>query len=322
MKTKKHFITALMLALFALTACSGKKTDAAQNADATPDALITAAKDNNVAEARRLIADGADVKAKDNDGSTALMWAAWRNSPEVAKILLESGADVKATDKYGNTALWFAAANDSPDVARLLLAAGADVNAKDKYGDAALIIAARENSPDVAKILLESGADVKATDEYGNTALMWAAGNNSLDAARLLLAAALPVPAEDFIASFFSGMRYETAGCADGLFLSCAWADEARGIAFRAVLHAADDGGALLVFDGTEVSTPGGTIFRCVLPSEFFGWKITVHGAGERLSVMAVPYSDGGKRVTDGISFVWDSGHQAFTLSAQDRSQW
>lgn len=138
----------------------------------------------------------------------------------------------------------------------------------------------------------------------------------------LLLAAALPVPAEDFIASFFSGMRYETAGCADGLFLSCAWADEARGIAFRAVLHAADDGGALLVFDGTEVSTPGGTIFRCVLPSEFFGWKITVHGAGERLSVMAVPYSDGGKRVTDGISFVWDSGHQAFTLSAQDRSQW
>ena len=27
MKTKKHFIALLMLALFALTACSGKKTD-------------------------------------------------------------------------------------------------------------------------------------------------------------------------------------------------------------------------------------------------------------------------------------------------------
>ena len=65
MKTDPHFIAALMLALFALTACSGKKTDAAQKTDTeeTPNALIQAAAGNDITEARRLTAAGADVNA-------------------------------------------------------------------------------------------------------------------------------------------------------------------------------------------------------------------------------------------------------------------
>ena len=52
---KKIFAWTVILALFALTACSGKKTNAAQktHADATPDALIEAAEGNDSAEAHQ-----------------------------------------------------------------------------------------------------------------------------------------------------------------------------------------------------------------------------------------------------------------------------
>ncbi|MCH5291754.1 MAG: ankyrin repeat domain-containing protein [Treponema sp.] len=120
MKTKPHFIALLMLAaLFA--SCQSTRVQK----DAKTEALITAAKDNNAAEARRLIADGADVNAKGNEDWTSLMWAAWYNSPEVAKILLESGADVSAKDNDGKTALMIATEKEATDIAELLEAAGA-----------------------------------------------------------------------------------------------------------------------------------------------------------------------------------------------------
>ena len=75
MKTKNCFIALLMLTLFA--SCQSTRVQK----DERSNALITAAKDNNAAEARRLIADGADVSAKGNEDCTALMWAAECNTP-------------------------------------------------------------------------------------------------------------------------------------------------------------------------------------------------------------------------------------------------
>ena len=92
------------------------------HADAKTDALFKAAKTNNVAEARRLIADGADVNAKSYLGLTVLMVAAGNNFVDVARLLLAVGADVDAADNYGETALLYALKNKSRDVTRLLLA--------------------------------------------------------------------------------------------------------------------------------------------------------------------------------------------------------
>ena len=52
---KKIFAWTVILALFALTACSGKKTNAAQNADENPDSLIEAAEGNDTAETHQPI---------------------------------------------------------------------------------------------------------------------------------------------------------------------------------------------------------------------------------------------------------------------------
>ncbi|MBQ9389089.1 MAG: ankyrin repeat domain-containing protein, partial [Synergistaceae bacterium] len=62
----------------------------------------------------------ADVKAKNNDGETALVWAAKKGYAEVAELLLKHGAGVNAKDKQGYTALMRAAKKGHADVAKLL----------------------------------------------------------------------------------------------------------------------------------------------------------------------------------------------------------
>ncbi|MDP6417480.1 MAG: ankyrin repeat domain-containing protein, partial [Gammaproteobacteria bacterium] len=46
--------------------------------------------------AELLIAEGADVNAKTNDGRTSLHNAAWKGHVEIAKLLIAKGADVNA----------------------------------------------------------------------------------------------------------------------------------------------------------------------------------------------------------------------------------
>ena len=64
-----------------------------------------AARDNNLAAAKQLIANGAGVDAEDTAGATPLHYAAWVNAVSVAKLLLEHGADVNAENRVGRTPL-------------------------------------------------------------------------------------------------------------------------------------------------------------------------------------------------------------------------
>jgi ankyrin repeat protein len=52
-----------------------------------------------------------DVNAVMNNGSTALMWAAGNHRPTVVMLLIEHGAEVRATDANGTTALEHAVPN-------------------------------------------------------------------------------------------------------------------------------------------------------------------------------------------------------------------
>ena len=120
--------------------------------------LSQAAKDNNVAEAKLLIANGADVNAKKEDGWTPLHWAADTNAAEVAKLLIAKGAEVNAKGNYGLTPLHWAAGNNAAEIAKLLIDNGAEVNAKDNGGYTPLYRAARHNAAEVAKLLIANGA--------------------------------------------------------------------------------------------------------------------------------------------------------------------
>jgi len=58
--------------------------------------LINAAENGDVAKVKVLLAKGADVNAKANNGATALIMASQNGHLEVVKALLAKGADVNA----------------------------------------------------------------------------------------------------------------------------------------------------------------------------------------------------------------------------------
>jgi ankyrin repeat protein len=62
-----------------------------------------AAKAGDVAKVRQLLANGAKVDAREEDGWTPLHWAAVEGHADVAKVLLAAGADGSLKDGDGKT---------------------------------------------------------------------------------------------------------------------------------------------------------------------------------------------------------------------------
>ena len=137
---------------------------------------------------RALVAQGADVAARQGDGATALHWAAYRDEREVADLLIRAGADVHAANDLGVTPLWAACENGSAALVQRLLDAGADPNAPLLSGETPLMTAARAGAADVASRLLHAGAAVGATGARGQTALMWAVSQRHPAVVEVLLA--------------------------------------------------------------------------------------------------------------------------------------
>ena len=116
-----------------------------------------------------------DVNARQPDGSTPLQWAAFAGDVAEARRLIEAGADVRAQNNYGINAMLLAADISSTELIQLLLRHGADANTSNVDGETPLHLVSRAGNIEAATLLLKAGAKVDAREQFGEqTPLMWA----------------------------------------------------------------------------------------------------------------------------------------------------
>ncbi|MBF0108238.1 MAG: ankyrin repeat domain-containing protein [Magnetococcales bacterium] len=139
--------------------------------------------------AQSLLAKGADVKAANGDGRTALILAANRGNVEMIQLLLKQGTPVDARDREGYTALMMAALGGHDKAVAALLENKADPEIRHPCGCTALMFAAEKGHDKVLQGLIDKGADVNSKGEDGMTALMLASKNGRVDAVAALIAA-------------------------------------------------------------------------------------------------------------------------------------
>jgi ankyrin len=145
---------------------------------------------------RSLIGAGADVNARQPDGTTALHWAAHWDDAVLTETLLRAGADANAANEFGATPLSLACTNGAAAIVEQLLRAGANPNLAASSGETPLMRCARTGNAAAVRALIARRADVHARDhEQGQTALMWAVAQKHAAAAQALIEAGADVHA-------------------------------------------------------------------------------------------------------------------------------
>ena len=136
---------------------------------------------------RALIGRGVDLNAS-HAGMTPLLAAArdsWHGRPDAVMTLLANGADPRAVDRDGNTALHFAARSSDPGVAALLRDAAAEIDPLNADGLTPLGVACAAGNWRLGRFLLERGASPEPAG--GQPVLLAAAGGEDDDPAGALL---------------------------------------------------------------------------------------------------------------------------------------
>jgi ankyrin repeat protein len=176
--------------LITLLLCATIFTAVIKQAAGDP-ALVVAAKDDDFATVRTLLARHVNINEAAHDGSTAVLWAVYRSDVPMVRALAAAGADFNIPNRYGITPLMQASrTGDTPMIAELLKA-GADVKKSvHPEGETPLMAVSRTGRVDAVELLLEAASDPNASDNYQNeTALMWAAEEGHVDVVKALLAA-------------------------------------------------------------------------------------------------------------------------------------
>lgn len=157
------------------------------------DDLINALASRNASRFKDLLARGANVNARNDDGDTPLHYAAIIGNKRIAVALVAKGADISAKNANGDTPLHDAVRGGNKGIVEALIAAGGDVNAKGAYDLTPLHVAVHEGDQNIVTALLAMGADVNATTNNGILPLDIAALHRNKKIAAILVASSADV---------------------------------------------------------------------------------------------------------------------------------
>ena len=146
---------------------------------------------------RQLIASGADMASRDDEGNTAVALAAAAGQVSALNVLLSAGADADAKNKAGETPLMLAAAKGHSDIVERLLEKRADSTATAPGGASVLSMAVRGCQEPIIRALIKHGADARLLLDGDVSLLMLAATTCNERVVRLLLAEGIPVNVAD-----------------------------------------------------------------------------------------------------------------------------
>ena len=174
----------------------------AEYADAEP--LLRAVAEQDAAETRRLLDDGADADGVVPDGTTALHAAALVGCAACAGLLLDNSRDadalLEAVGASGMTAVHVAAGAGHAETLSLLVRRGGDLGARHAFANTtALHMAAENGFADVVATTCELGADPDAATALGGRPLHAAAQRDRAACAAALLAAPCGADAETLL---------------------------------------------------------------------------------------------------------------------------
>jgi ankyrin repeat protein len=137
------------------------------------------------------------------DGATALQVATFEGDVAEVKRLLKAGADVRKANEYGVVPMQLAADIANTELVALLLKAGADPQSPNADGETALHRVARAGNVEAAKLLLKAGASVDPRESFGGqTPLMWAVARRHPEMVELLAARGADVNARSAIRDY------------------------------------------------------------------------------------------------------------------------
>jgi len=184
--------------LVVLSLCFGLQTAYAQVAPTAVEVvryqgLHLAAHQGDVAAARNLIDDKADLESRDSSGRTPIIVAAFASHENVVQLLKDAGADINALEDQAYDVVTIASvANDLPMLDLALKLGANSGNVTSPYDGTALIAAAHLGHHRVVKRLIEAKAPLDHINNLQWTALIEAVvlgdgGANHVETVRLLL---------------------------------------------------------------------------------------------------------------------------------------
>jgi len=157
--------------------------------------LFSSVRYGMIAEAEKVLKEGANINARGPDNATPLHIAVAMHLEETARMLIEEGADVDLKDSNDITPLNIAAFNGDVGIVQTLLKAGAKSDEPDANGTTPLFMAVGSGNMELAKVFLEVGADTKRVILDGLALLHVSAMQGNLELTKMLFEAGAQVNA-------------------------------------------------------------------------------------------------------------------------------